>query len=209
MIRDVLGTVMARRAERLADWLLPYLPPQGPVLDIGSGTGHNVAALQRRRGGVFINLDVANLHVVGERPVRFDGVHMPFADDSFAAALLLFVLHYSPDPVQLLAEARRVCRGPVLVLQSVHRGLLAEVALRLYDLAWGPAAFAVARAAKMVAPGNAPLYARVLASPPLLNSLFTQSGLRSRLVRTERWPLLAVRRELHVLEPVPPRRADP
>jgi SAM-dependent methyltransferase len=196
---------MARRAERLADWLLPFLPPEGAVLDIGAGTGHNAVALGRRRSGAVINLDVADLHVVGDRPARFDGVHMPFADNSFAAVLLMFVLQYSPDPSQLLREARRVCSGPLLILQSTYHGRISEAALRLYDLAWGPLAFAVARAAQLVAPGHAPLYARVLATRPLLLHTFARAGLQAQIVRSRSWPLLNVQRDLYLLEHIPTR----
>jgi SAM-dependent methyltransferase len=204
-MRVLLNHVMARRAERLVDWLVPHLPLEGPVLDIGAGTGHNAVALRRRRRGITINLDVADLHVVGERPARFDGLHMPFADGSFAAALILFVLQYSPDPVHLLREAARVSRGPVLVLQSTCAGRVSEAALRLYDLAWGPLAFTVARAAGLVAAERAPLFARALASRSTLRRTFEAAHLRPRPVRRERWPLLAVQRELYVLERLPLR----
>lgn len=199
-MRRLLNAVMAQRAEDLADWIAPHLPAAGPVLDIGAGTGHNAVALGRRRFGPIISLDVANLHVVGARPAHFDGERMPFADDSFAAALAIYVLHYSPDPARLLREARRVCRGPVLVMQTVYAGRIAESALRLYDLGWGPLAFAVAQAARLVAPGRAPLYARALASRPLMARIAAQAGLRARLVRVAPWPLLNISRELYLLE---------
>jgi SAM-dependent methyltransferase len=204
-MRVLLNHIMARRAERLVDWLAPHLPIEGPVLDIGAGTGHNAVALRRRRGGIVLNLDVADLRVVGERPTRFDGFHMPFADDRFAAALILFVIQYSPDPVQLLREAARVCHGPVLVLQSTYAGRVSEAALRLYDLAWGPLAFTVARVAGLVAAERAPLFARVLASRSMLQRTFAAAHLRPRLLRTAYWPLLAVQRDLYILERLPAR----
>lgn len=203
MLRAFLDTIMVRRAERLAEWLTPCLPPGGLLLDIGAGTGHNGVAVGRRRAGMIVDLDVANLRVVGAWPARFDGVRMPFADGQFAAAMLLFVLHYVPDPLLLLRETRRVCAGPVLVLQTTYSGRLAEIMLRLYDLAWGPAAFSVARMAGLVAPGRPPLYARMLASRPALLRTFARAGFNARLLQSVPWPCLTVRRDLYRLESAP------
>jgi SAM-dependent methyltransferase len=191
--------VMHHRAEQLATLLAPYLPSYGRVLDIGAGTGHNGVALSRQQPLQIVNLDVADLHVVGERPVLFNGASIPFADDSFDAALMLFVLQYSPDPIQLLREVRRVCIGPVLVLQSTYAGSVAQAALRLNDLVWGPIAFAVARVTQFIHTPSCPLFARVLAQRSALFRTFALAGMHTELVATRSWPLVDVRRDLFVL----------
>ena len=196
----ILDLAMGRRGARLADLLTPHLPHSGRVLDIGAGTGHNAVALRRSRPLQIVGLDVVDMHVVGDRPALFDGDRLPFTDDSYDAALVLFVLQYSRDPVRLLREVRRVCRGPILVLQSTYAGRMAEAALRLYDLAWGPLAFAVARATKLITTRHCSLYARVLTQHPALLHTFAQAGLRPELVYTKAWPILSIRRNLFVLE---------
>jgi SAM-dependent methyltransferase len=198
-MRNTLSTVMSQRGERLARILAPHLPECGRVLDIGSGTGHNGVAIQHTRPLSVVNLDVSNMHVVGERPALFDGYTLPFPDRSFQGAILLFVLHYCADPVQLLREVRRVTAGTILVLQSTYRGRLAETLLRLYDFGWGPVAFAVARAARLISAGRCRLYARALATRPALDQIFAQAGLAPELVRSECWPFVTVRRDLFVL----------
>jgi SAM-dependent methyltransferase len=51
-------------------------------------------------------------------PAAVDGVaeNLPFADDSFDAAMATFTVHQWPDLAAGLAEMRRVSRGPVLIL---------------------------------------------------------------------------------------------
>jgi SAM-dependent methyltransferase len=48
----------------------------------------------------------------------FDGRDLPFKKNSFDAVLIAFVLHHAEEPVYLLEEARRVCSGPVLVVED-------------------------------------------------------------------------------------------
>jgi SAM-dependent methyltransferase len=199
-IRGLLDRTMARRADRLAQQIAPYIPQSGQLLDIGSGTGHNAIAIERRHATHITNLDVVNMRVVGAPPVLFDGQTLPFGDQGFDGALLLFVLHYCDDPLALLREARRVTGGPLVVLQSTYDGLLAGAILRLYDFAWGPIGFALARMVGMVRAPSCRLYARALATDASLRQLFAQAELTAVPVWSERWPLVRVSRTLFVLK---------
>lgn len=143
-----------RRAGALCERLARHLPERGPLLDVGSGTGHNALALARHTGQRVVQVDVADLSCIGTPPLRFDGRRLPFGADRFSAALLLFVLHYAADPVALLAEVRRVCRGPILLLQSTYSGALTRRALAARELAMGRAALGAARAVCLLPPAD-------------------------------------------------------
>jgi SAM-dependent methyltransferase len=118
--------------------LAPFLPDHGPVLDLGSGAGHNAAALERSWGRRVIEADFSNLRRTGPGPVLFDGRRLPFADDSFSACILIFVLQYVADPGLLLSEVQRVVRGPILALQSLAAGPSALRFVRRTDEWLGP-----------------------------------------------------------------------
>jgi SAM-dependent methyltransferase len=199
-MRVALELIMARRARALAAWLAPHLPARGLVVDIGAGTGHNAQALRARSALSFVGVDVVNMRVVGARPVLFDGTALPFADDRFQAALLLFVLPYCADPLGLLRAIRRVTGGPVLVLQSTYVDRLGALALRANDLLWGPVAFGVARAAGWIAAERCALYGRNYYTRPHLQRIFQAAGFRARLAHSAPWPLVSVRYDLFVLE---------
>jgi ubiquinone/menaquinone biosynthesis C-methylase UbiE len=152
MLKSVFDAVMERRSRRMLDQVAAWLPAEGPVLDIGSGTGHFSARLARERGLEVVTADVSDIHVVGPPPVSItDGV-LPFEEGTFSAALLLFMLAYPTEPVRVLAEAARVTRGPIIVLQTLHSGRVGYAWLRVREFLWTIVAFHVSRALGYVPP---------------------------------------------------------
>src|SRR3990170_536524 len=122
MLKSLLDAIMERRARQLMKQVGAWLPTEGPVLDLGSGTGHLSARLERELGLEVVTADVSDLHVVGRPPLLIvDGV-LPFEEGTFSAALLFFMLAYPSDPAGVLSETARVTRGPIIVVQSVHSG---------------------------------------------------------------------------------------
>jgi ubiquinone/menaquinone biosynthesis C-methylase UbiE len=152
VLKALFDVVMERRARRLMDDVGTWLPARGPVLDLGSGTGHLAARLARERGLEVVAADVSDMRVVGPRPVLIaDGV-LPFGANTFSAALLLFMLAYPNDPAAVLGEARRVTRGPVIVVQSLHANRLGHAWLRLRELLWTFVAFHASKVIGYVSP---------------------------------------------------------
>jgi ubiquinone/menaquinone biosynthesis C-methylase UbiE len=152
MLKSIMDAVMERRSSRLIEHVGAWLPTEGPLLDLGSGTGHLSARLERELGLEVITADVTDLHVTGRPPVLIaDGV-LPFADATYTATLLCFMLHYPNDPAGLLAEAARVTRGPIIVVQSLHSGRLGYAWLRIREFLWTYVAFHVSRIVGYVSP---------------------------------------------------------
>jgi SAM-dependent methyltransferase len=145
MLKSIFDAVMERRAARLMALVGAWLPAGGPVLDLGSGTGHLSARLERELGLDAVPADVSDLHVVGRPPILIgDGV-LPFETQTFSAALLFFMLAYPADPAAVLSEAARVTRGPIIVVQSLHWGRLGYAWLRVREFLWTVVAFHVSK----------------------------------------------------------------
>ena len=141
MLKSILDAVMERRARQLIEQVRAWLPSEGPVLDLGSGTGHLAARLERELGLVMVTADVSDIHVVGPPPVLIaDGV-LPFEAGAHTAALLIFMLAYPTNPAAVLAEAARVTRGPLIVVQSLHANRLGYAWLRVREFLWTIVAF--------------------------------------------------------------------
>jgi ubiquinone/menaquinone biosynthesis C-methylase UbiE len=135
-LKSILDAIMERRARQLMELVGAWLPTEGPLLDLGSGTGHLSARLERELGLEVVTADVSDIHVVGPPPVSIaDGV-LPFKEGTFSAALLLFMLAYPNDPARVLMEVARVTRGPIIVMQSLHSDRLGYAWLRIREFLW-------------------------------------------------------------------------
>jgi ubiquinone/menaquinone biosynthesis C-methylase UbiE len=184
MLKSLLDAVMERRACQLAELVGAWLPAEGPVLDLGSGTGHLSARLERELGLEVVTADVSDLHVVGRPPVLIaDGV-LPFEDGAFSAALLLFMLAYPEDPAAVLAEAARVARGPVIVVQTLYSGRLGYTWHRGREFLWTIVAFQVSKFLGYVpAEAKFTMQTRRFFTAPELQREVAAAGLRIRCRR--------------------------
>ena len=147
MLKTLFDTVMERRAARLVEHVRAWLPTDGPVLDLGSGTGR-VATLASLLGsarvvGVEIDEDLVAIHRAAASRLGLafdvrvgDARQVPFEDGTgffFFAPFLGSVL----DAV--LARLRTIA---------------AERPIRVGS--WGPSTEAIARADFLVPDRDAP-----------------------------------------------------
>lgn len=84
----------------------------GPLLDLGTGTGGNLVALAGERDVVGTDISLAPLVVArGHAPVVVaDGAWLPFDDGVFGSVVCTEVLEHVDDPGAVLGEMARVLR---------------------------------------------------------------------------------------------------
>jgi SAM-dependent methyltransferase len=112
---DVLNTI--RLIEK-------YVPPDGPVLDIGAYASEVLVALHRLNyrdlTGVDFNPKISQMPHAGEiRYVVSDFMHTPFRDASFDAISAISVIEHGFQPQRLLTEVSRLLRPGGLFIASV------------------------------------------------------------------------------------------
>ena len=189
MLKSALDGVMERRARLLMEQVRPWLPAEGPVLDLGSGTGHLAARLEKELGLEMVTADVSDIHVVGPGPVLVADGALPFEAGSHTAALLVFMLAYPQHPASVLAEAARVTRGPVIVVQSLHSNRFGRAWLRMREFVWTIVAFRVSKLLGYVPPqAKFTMNTRRFYCPRQLRRDVMAAGLRVRAQRER--PLL-------------------
>jgi SAM-dependent methyltransferase len=130
------------RYDGLADWyeerfvegaephqpgLLELLGPgSGPCLDIGCGTGRNFESI-RASGRTVVGLDFSIDQLTRARTrtdgplLHGDAAALPFADESFDTATVIWISTDVEDFAAVVRDAARVLRpGGVLVVYGVH-----------------------------------------------------------------------------------------
>jgi SAM-dependent methyltransferase len=189
VLKSLFDAVMERRAHQLMEQVAAWIPSEGPLLDLGSGTGHLSAQLERELGLEVVTADVTDMHVMGRPPVLIANGVLPFEAGTFSAALLFFMLHYPNDPVGLLVEVARVTRGPIIVVQSLHAGHLGCAWLRVREFFWTTVAFHVSKFVGYVSrEAKFTMHARRFYTAQALQRELVAAGLRIRSRRE--WPVL-------------------
>jgi len=91
------------------------------VLDIGCGLGYQALDIQRQSGARVTGIDVIYYLDSDFSCKIFDGIHIPYSDKFFNVSYLSYVLHHAVKPMKLLAEALRVSRKRVLIIEDTPR----------------------------------------------------------------------------------------
>lgn len=119
-------------AQRKLAWIAHALSRDDKIIEIGSGPG-SIVDVMRAENYTVAALDIRDTSFRDDlKPDLYDGSVMPYADDHFDAALLLTMLHHTPDPESILMEAGRIARR-VIVIEDVYRSALQRRYTKLAD----------------------------------------------------------------------------
>ncbi len=117
------------------------IAPGDRILEVGVGTGINVALYPRDCQMTGIDLSVSMLDKARERVAKqglrnvrlleMDAANLTFADEAFDIVYAPYLISVVPDPVQVAREMRRVCRpgGKIVFLNHFRSAnpLLASI----------------------------------------------------------------------------------
>lgn len=104
------------------------IQPGERVLEVGVGTGINLALYPKNCSVVGIDFSGSMLEIARERAVRkdirnvrllqMDAADLKFVDNSFDIVYAPYLISVVPDPVRVAREMRRVCRpgGRIILL---------------------------------------------------------------------------------------------
>lgn len=112
--------------------LYDWLPPEGPILDVGCGNGVFTQWLARKGRPTYgVDHHLGNLRWAQQQfpTPKFcssNGEHLPFPSNYFKAVVCTEVLEHTADDKNTLEEISRVTQsGGYLLLSTPHRGLFA------------------------------------------------------------------------------------
>ncbi|MGI9416784.1 MAG: class I SAM-dependent methyltransferase [Geminicoccaceae bacterium] len=122
---------IGRWTRRLADPLIAFATPlpDGPVLDVGTGTGSVVAALRKADPSRKITgIDIAELYLAFARKrddcegatfLKQDAAALDLPDNHFAGAFSCIVMNFLKEPTKALSEMRRVVMPGGVITSAV------------------------------------------------------------------------------------------
>lgn len=134
-------------AARKIRWIKQFLPRGASVVEIGAGPGSVVDVMRGRNvtdrnwpapaladdGWFVIGVDVRDSSFRDDlRPLIYDGITLPFADQSADVAMLLTVLHHVDDPDAMIGEAARIARR-VIIIEDIYRTPLQRRLTKIAD----------------------------------------------------------------------------
>jgi len=111
---------------------LPYINVNDKILDIGSGPC-NICKVLINKGFNITPLDIKDKSFVNNlKPVLYDGVKIPFNNDSFDVALIVTVLHHAQDPDNLIKEAKRISRK-IIIIEDIYSNVINKYLTFFFD----------------------------------------------------------------------------
>lgn len=135
---QVFAGIYEREVNVLCRACRDFVPRGSRMLDLGCGSGIVAQSLKDNFGVEVVGVDVKDLRV---KPIPFalyDGRHLNFRDDEFDIVLISFVLHHCSDPVAVLREAKRVCRGKVIIFEDLAQNFFSKAISFLHQATFNP-----------------------------------------------------------------------
>lgn len=132
--RSLFDRVAQQYAGKVMNSIGLFIHKGERILDIGSGGGWVGEKIQSEKGADVTLLDVADFNQTKVKLVLYDGIIIPFTDNSFDASLLTFVLHHCENPVQVLQEAARVSKDRVIILEDTFVSRLDKIFVCINDI---------------------------------------------------------------------------
>lgn len=115
--------VIRFRAKYIVEELEKYLDKKDSIVDIGAGAC-NIDEILIEKGFTVTPIDIRNSSFVDQiNPVIYDGIKIPFADDTFDSALIITVLHHAYNNEKIIEEARRVSKK-IIIIEDIYSGTI-------------------------------------------------------------------------------------
>lgn len=133
------ASLRIREAFRYDDVIYDLLAPHvegKKVLSVGCGQGTVERLLEERLGVRMTGAEIAQYKEQKIETRIFDGKKLPFPDKAFTTTLFVYMLHHTPNPQRieaLLAEAKRVTKGAILILDHTYSTPIDRFLLKAWD----------------------------------------------------------------------------
>jgi SAM-dependent methyltransferase len=128
-------TIHTNRVSTISNILIQNIPLDvASVLDIGCGDGLISATIQKSRNGlVYTGIDVMERPKCEINYQSFDGIHIPFEENTFDAVQLIDVLHHVDDIDNVIENALKYTRKYIIIKDHIYANQLDFQTLKFMD----------------------------------------------------------------------------
>lgn len=120
----IIRPLLLTKAKKINECCKEFI--NGKVLDVGSGRCYIAKEIQTKNNVKVTCLDVKDLSQTDMGVTVYNGKKIPFKGDEFDAALVAYVLHHCEEPIKVLKEAIRVCKGNIVIFEDTKPSALTK-----------------------------------------------------------------------------------
>lgn len=121
------------RARNIIAQFEGLITPGEKVLDIGLGNGIIAQHIKNRFNAEVEGVDVVDYNETNIKNTIYNGLQLPFKDDSFDSVLILETLHHCTDMIQVLKETKRVVKKHVIIMEDFYENFFEKYLLLFHD----------------------------------------------------------------------------
>lgn len=126
IIKNLMKPLYETKARKVEQHARKFIA--GNVIDVGAGRCLIGREVEKNSKSRVTSVDVIDLNETDLELVLYDGKTLPYKDNSFDTALIAYVLHHCDDPVAVLKEAVRVCKGNIILFEDIDVDIIERVA---------------------------------------------------------------------------------
>ena len=121
----IIRPLLLTKAKEINDCCKKFV--KGMVLDVGSGRCYIAKEIQSKKSVKVTCLDIKDFSRTDIKVVVYDGKKIPFKDNKFDTALIAYVLHHCEEPLKVLKEVMRVCKGNIIIFEDTKPSSITKV----------------------------------------------------------------------------------
>ena len=122
-----------KRAVNIASRMKGFIKEGDKLLDIGLGNGFVAKEIKNFYKVYMEGVDVVDYNKTDIKNTIYDGIHLPFKDNSFDCILVLYTLHHCTKQFKVLKEAKRVSKKRIIIMEDVYNNNFEKVTTFLHD----------------------------------------------------------------------------
>ncbi|MEK6808760.1 MAG: class I SAM-dependent methyltransferase [Nanoarchaeota archaeon] len=122
-----------KRSENVVKQFKGLIDENDTVLDVGLGNGIIADYIKKVFKANIEGVDVVDYNETDIKNTIYDGLYLPFANNSYDCVLILETLHHCTDFKLVLKEAKRVVKKRVIIMEDIHEGIFEKYLLLFHD----------------------------------------------------------------------------